>query len=100
MAEIIANDFSAFDTSISDFSAAYKALVNDFDEVVKEMDSLNGMWTGQAHDALLERFKQDKAVVRGMLDFIRDIISDLNYAESGYRRCENNVNHIVNSIRI
>ena len=30
MAEIIANDFSAFDTSISDFSAAYKALVNDF----------------------------------------------------------------------
>lgn len=100
MAEIIANDLGRFGDSITEFGNACTALEKDFSEVVRHMEGLNAMWSGEAHDALLKRFKEDQANARKIIDFMKEILEDLNYAQTQYRGCENTVGSIVDSIKV
>lgn len=96
----IANNLSTFKNSIEDYERGYRNLVKDFDTVVAHMRALNGMWTGEAHDILMQRFEKDRRSTQEMIDYIRQILDDLVYAEVEYTKCENTVAGIVDSIRI
>ena len=56
MNQEIANNLTTFKSSIEDYDRGYRELVRDFESVVTHMRALNNMWTGEAHDALMERF--------------------------------------------
>lgn len=96
----IANNLSALKGDADDYTRAYQKLVKDFDTVVSQMHALNGMWTGQAHDAFLQRFEQDRIRNQNMINYIRETLEAIEYAEMEYIRCENNVAGLVDSIRV
>lgn len=100
MGKEIANNLPVFNNSISDYDRAYQALVRDFSEVVSQITALNAMWTGQAHDALMERFRVDQNDTQAMLDYLRELLDDLRYAHQEYTRCENAVAGIIDAIRV
>lgn len=98
--EIIANDLSSFDSSVETFGSTYTQLEKDFEEVQNLMKSLDGMWSGQAHDALQARFKGDESTVKAMLEYMKDISQDLNYAKRQYKECENQVGGLIEALKI
>ncbi|MCR4891177.1 MAG: hypothetical protein K5989_03195 [Lachnospiraceae bacterium] len=100
MHEEIANNLTTFKGHIEEFEKGYRSLVNDFDALVQNMHQLNSMWVGDSHDALMQRFEEDRVTVQGMADYIRDILNDLKYADSEYVKCENEVANIIDSIRV
>lgn len=98
--EVIANDLGQMEDSINKFGDACADLEADFDSLVKMMADLNAMWTGEAHDALLARFDDDRKGVLEMISLMKEIHSDLAYAKEEYGRCEKNVSGIIESINI
>lgn len=96
----IANNLSSFKGNIEDYDRGYRQLVRDFEAVVTHMRTLNGMWTGEAHDALMQRFERDRNTTQEMIDYMRQLLDDLKYANTEYIKCENTVAGIVDSIRI
>ena len=100
MNQEIANNLTTFKSSIEDYDRGYRELVRDFESVVTHMRALNNMWTGEAHDALIERFERDRNTTQDMIDYIKQILGDLQFANSEYIKCENTVAGIVDSIRV
>ena len=100
MNQEIANNLGSFKNHIEDYNRGYHELVRDFEAVVSHMKALNGMWTGEAHNTLMIRFEKDRQTVQGMLEYMRQILEDLQFANAEYTKCENNVAGIVDSIRI
>ena len=100
MNQEIANNLSTFKNSIEDYERAYRNVVQYFNDVVTHMRALNGMWTGEAHDTLMQRFEKDGRTTQEMINYIRQVLDDLAYAETEYTKCENVVAGIVDSIRI
>ena len=98
--DVIANNLSSFKNHIEDFEKGYRDLVNDFESFVNHITALNGMWTGEAHDAFMNRFDQDKAEVENMLDYIKEIHAALKYADTEYSRCEREVAGFINEINV
>lgn len=96
----IANNLGTFKNNIEDYDRGYRELVKDFESVQTHMRALNNMWTGEAHDALMQRFGRDRNVVQEMLDYMKQILVDLNFANTEYVKCENTVAGIVDSIRV
>lgn len=54
----------------------------------------------EAHDTLMQRFEKDGRTTQEMINYIRQVLDDLAYAETEYTKCENVVAGIVDSIRI
>lgn len=100
MSDLIANDLNLFKASINSYTNAYNTLVKDFEEVQRLMKSLNGMWDGQAHDTLMSRFEQDRMKTQDMVNFMKEILANLNYAEAEYRKCENEVRNMIDSMKV
>ncbi|MBQ9438653.1 MAG: WXG100 family type VII secretion target [Lachnospiraceae bacterium] len=96
----MANSLPTFRVKIDDFDRAYGTLVQDFEEVVRQMNALNGMWSGQAHDALLQRFGEDQRTVQNMLEYMKALSEDLNFADQEYVRCEGAVSGIIDVLRL
>ena len=96
----IANNLTTFKNNIEDYDRGYRELVKDFESVITHMKALNGMWTGEAHDALMQRFDRDSATTQEMIDYMKQILNDLQFANTEYTKCENIVAGIVDSIRV
>lgn len=100
MNQEIGNNLTSFKGGIENFDRGYRNLVRDFDSVVSHMRALNSMWTGQAHDTLMQRFERDRNTTQEMVEYIRQILDSLQYAYAEYSKCENNVAAIVDAIRV
>lgn len=96
----IANNLTGFKGNIEDYERGYQQLVRDFEAVMTHMRALNGMWTGEAHDALMQRFERDRNTTQEMIDYMRQLLDDLKYANTEYIKCENAVAGIIGSIRV
>lgn len=96
----IANNLSTFKNNIEDYDRGYRDLVRDFEAVTSHMKALNSMWTGEAHDALMQRFERDRGITKDMIDYMKQILDDLRFANTEYTKCENTVAGIVDSIKV
>ena len=100
MGEVIANNLNSFSDSILNFEQTCRSLEQDQERVIRLMKSLNKMWSGQAHDTLLERFQKDQRMSEETMAVMREILADLKNASEEYQRGEENVSSIVASVRI
>ena len=100
MGEMIANDPNRFSDTIQNYEAAYRTLERDYETVVRLMQRLNQMWSGQAHEEMVARFQQDQRLSEEVLGVVKEILGDLKNASEEYLKCDGNVKSIVDSIRI
>lgn len=64
------------------------------------LESLDGMWAGEAHDAFKVQYVQDDRLMTEMISGIRDTITDIGSARQEYDTCEEEVKQMALSIRV
>lgn len=96
----IANDMPRFQNQIQEFAGALNGLTAEFEEMSARMNALNSMWMGEAHDEFLRTFSADTKKVQDMLEYMRTLLSNLNYAESEYTNCEQTVGNMIEQINV
>ena len=94
----IANDMEKFEDQIQKFDNALNKLETGFEEMAIHMRELNSMWTGEAHDEFLITFENDEKMVLKMIEYMKVLLSNLNYADTEYANCESTVSHMIEQI--
>jgi len=70
------------------------------DSMFQEINALNGMWEGSAHEAFARQFSADYQVMQELQKEVGKLIECMQYADKEYLSCESSINTIINSIRI
>lgn len=70
------------------------------DSMFQEINSLNGMWEGPAHEAFSRQFSADYQVMQELQKEVSRLIECMQYADKEYLSCESAINTIINSIRL
>lgn len=69
-------------------------------EMVREIEALNAMWSGQANLAFRNQFNKDAALMKELLMKIQNLAECMDFASAEYVKCENEVKSLVDSIGI
>lgn len=64
------------------------------------IESLNGMWAGQAHDAYLAQFTIDSEMTAGVIGELQSLINSVDTARRSYDTCEQTVKDLVAAVVI
>lgn len=91
----------------NDLQRDINAMKNALDQVKKRTDSmfqevnaLNGMWEGPAHEAFARQFAADYQIMQELQKEVEKLIECMQYADKEYLSCESSITTIINSIRI
>ena len=98
--ELISNDLSRFGQDISDYQNARQELDKSFDVLIAHMRDLSTMWEGDARDQLVVTFAEDSAKVQEMLDSLKEIHRELQFANTEYTQCESKITGIIDNIPV
>lgn len=69
-------------------------------EMVQEIEKLNGMWSGKANRAFRIQFEKDVMIMEELLEKMQKLAECMEYAAAEYEKCENEVKTLVDSIQI
>ncbi len=82
----------------------FRSIQTRMNETVKntydEVNALTAMWEGGAHDVFQEQFKVDYENTQKLLRFLNQFLLELEDAKVKYARCESDVNHLIQSLKI
>lgn len=65
-----------------------------------QMEQLNGMWSGPAHDAMRQRARRDLEEMSSLCRFLAEFINYLETVRKSYEVCEGSVSDTVAAIHI
>ena len=84
-----------------------KAMESDLDALRRSeeamrgaVESLSGMWAGEAHDAFVVQFENDEQFLQSFLTALQKQIADLREAKENYESCESAVRSSIAGISI
>lgn len=64
------------------------------------VNAMNSMWEGRAKEAFIAQFQSDYQLLSDMMDIIKEMINNLEYAKQQYDMCENSVASVISAIRV
>ena len=70
------------------------------EEMHTEIDAMNGMWKGAAHDEFVRQFASDYETTNEFLNIVDSIIGCMQESGKQYDACESKVHGIIDTIRI
>lgn len=89
----LASDADNFENHVESANARLESMKQNIDE-------LGTMWTGQANDAFKQQFMIDYKNMKEMINKCKKYKGLLSTAVSDYNRCDNQVNSLVNNMRV
>lgn len=92
------NDLNKFGKDVQEYTDLKNSIDKEYQNLKDQIEILNSMWTGDAHDALMTEFKQDDEQVKEMLSYLKKVEKNLNRALDAYRNCENSVGETIHSL--
>lgn len=72
----------------------------DIEQITADLNSLNAMWTGDAHAAFQGQTMADVQFLAGVCEGLQSIISYEGTAVTEYEKCEQQVSDLIAQIRI
>lgn len=87
-------------TDISELRESLDNTRKQLEEMHMEIDAMNGMWKGEAHDEFVRQFTSDYENTKEFLNIVDSIIGCMQEAGKQYDACESEVHGIVDAIRI
>ncbi|MCR5526156.1 MAG: WXG100 family type VII secretion target [Lachnospiraceae bacterium] len=96
----IANDLERFAADIEAYNTALSGAESEHDGVFSDINSLNSMWTGNAHDTFMNQFNADSDTMKEMLKLLKQFGTDLENAKKEYTQCEQSVEEIISAIKV
>ncbi|MCD8103783.1 MAG: WXG100 family type VII secretion target [Lachnospiraceae bacterium] len=73
---------------------------SDMEKISDDMNTLNSMWTGDAHDAFVQSVSEDLSLLTEVCTVLQNIINYESSAVTEYDKCEQQVSEIIAQIRI
>ncbi len=98
--DVIANDLAKFEQDITDYNGSFSRLDKAQLQLLAHMNELQNMWEGEAHEKFMETFGNDYQKVLAMVDFLKEVLGDMNYADKEYTSCESAVGGIIDSMEV
>lgn len=77
-----------------------KKIQKEIEQIATDMETLNAMWTGEAHDAFVQSAESDIQYLTSVCDQIQGIINYEGNAVKEYNRCEQQVSDLISRIRV
>lgn len=65
-----------------------------------EMEELDAMWQGPAHNAYAAQFRQDQQAMEQICQALQGYAENLHQAKNEYEDCNHDVRGIIDAIRI
>lgn len=72
----------------------------DIEQISKDMDTMNSMWEGDAHEAFKNSVNTDIQFLSVVCDGIQNIIHFEDNAVTEYNKCEQQVADLIDQIKI
>lgn len=70
------------------------------EDMVKDIEELNTMWSGEANQAFCNQFQNDVTMMEMVLEKMQMLAKCMEFAAAEYVKCETDVKVLVDSIRI
>ena len=70
------------------------------DELTVSIESLQSMWTGEAHDEFVITCMKNRDELDGMCKILENIIQSMSESGDSYDQCEEDIRQIISSFRI
>lgn len=90
----------SLDQTRRELQAKLDKIKKDIEQISDDMNTLNSMWTGDAHQAFQQSVTADIQFLEGACDGIQSIIRYESNAVTEYNKCEQQVADIIAQIRI
>ena len=91
-------NINALSNDITRLNEIASNLRNKSLRMFEELEALDAMWEGDAHDTFRMQVVNDKACMDELLRTVSSIIEYMNYAKQEYEMCEDAVNNEISSI--
>jgi len=93
-------DTSLLQSDVNELNAKAAEAKRSLEALETELEELFGMWIGKASMAFRVQTNKDCNFMKGILSDIDELSECMTHAGKEYVRCENQVNELVNNIRI
>ncbi len=95
---VMANRLESFGGDVQAYAKAATQLRNEYQTLLEDFGALQSMWTGEAHEALQQRFMADYETLGSVVEYLEAMGSSLDNAEEAYTSCESAVSSIINGL--
>ena len=92
------NNLGRFKSDVQEYKDLSQKVNSEYQNLKEQIDLLNTMWTGDAHDALITEFKKDDEQVQQMLSYLKKVEKNLDTALKAYTDCENQAGEMIQSL--
>jgi uncharacterized protein YukE len=96
----IAVDTDILNSDIGELQMLLDSAKLQLDEMFNQIVELNTMWEGAAKEQLINQFELDYSNAKNIIETIESLIECMKYARNQYNSCENEIENLVNSIKI
>lgn len=66
----------------------------------QELEALDGMWTGEAHDTFVQAYQSDNEKVRSLVELLKSLVEHIELSRKSYDDCEEKAVHEIEAIDI
>ncbi len=93
-------DTGRLDQTRKELQAKLDKIRKDIDQIRDDMNTLNSMWAGDAHEAFETTVAEDISALGGMCDTLQEVINYESGAVTEYNKCEQQVADLITQIRV
>jgi WXG100 family type VII secretion target len=83
-----------------ELQAKLDKIKKDIEQISSDMNTLNSMWMGDAHQAFQQSVEEDMQILSEACDSIQGIINYESNAVTEYNKCEQQIADMITLIRI
>lgn len=98
--QVIEVNTDTLQSDINDMRASLAKVKSKTESMFEDINALNGMWEGPAHETFIQQFTADYRRMKELQDAIGKLIDNMQYADKEYISCESGIQSIINTIRI
>ncbi len=91
---------TSMDNDIREMEAAIRDIRNDMKVMFDSVVALDAMWDGPANETFVRQFMVDREAFGDLCESMDGFVESMKNARDEYRKCEGNVNSIINGIKI
>ena len=93
-------DTDRLDQTRKELQGKLDRIRKDIDQIREDMNTLNAMWTGEAHEAYEATTAEDIQAISALCDGMESVIRYESNAVTEYNKCERQVADLIAKIKI
>ncbi len=86
--------------TVSQLSSLIIRIDQDKKQMFENVETLDNMWAGEAHDTFKIQYLQDDTLMASLIDILEAVVDDIDQARQEYDKCEGEVRQLAESIRL